>query len=59
MRCKDRVSTRIVEHRVKTVKLWLKHDHKDLFVKVFKQQGLKHKEKGYFGITSELAWTAG
>ena len=53
------MSIRIVEHGVKTVKLWLKHDHKDLFVKVLKQQGLKHKEKGYFGITSELAWTAG
>ena len=43
--CKDRVSARIVENGFKTVKLWLKQGAKGLFVKVLKQQGLKHKEK--------------
>ena len=39
------MSARIVENRFKTVKLWPKHDHKGLFVKVLKQQELIHKEK--------------
>jgi hypothetical protein len=39
------VSARIVENGFKMVKLWLKQGAKGLFVKVLKQQGLKHKEK--------------
>ena len=40
------MSARIVENGFKTVKLWLKQGAKGLFVKVLKQQGLKHKDKG-------------
>jgi hypothetical protein len=38
------VSVRIVENGVKTEKLWLKHDSRDLFVEDLKLGGLSPKK---------------
>ena len=40
------MSARIDENRVKTKKLWLKQDSKDLFVRVLNFQGLASKKLG-------------